>query len=161
MSAEQRLEALGITLPPAPPSVAAYVPTVRVGDLLFTAGQIAAGPDGLIATGKVGADVDLETATACARQCALNVLAQLREALGTLDRVRRIVKITVFVASAPSFTEQHLVANGASQLLTDVFGDAGRHARSAVGAPALPLNSPVEVDAIAEVTDLAGDSSGS
>ncbi len=155
MSAEQRLTALGITLPPAPASVAAYVPTVLVGDLLFTAGQIAVGPDGLIATGTVGADVDLETATACARQCALNVLAQLREALGTLDRVQRIVKITVFVASDPTFTEQHLVANGASQLLTDVLGDAGRHARTAVGVPALPLNSPVEIDAIAEVTDQA------
>lgn len=151
MSAEQRLEALGITLPAAPTAVASYVPTVLSGNLLFTAGQIAFGPNGLVATGTVGGSVDLDIAAACARQCALNVLAQLRAALGTLDRVQRIVKITVFVASEPHFTEQHVVANGASQLFVDVFGDAGRHARSAVGVPSLPMGSPVEVEAIAEV----------
>jgi enamine deaminase RidA (YjgF/YER057c/UK114 family) len=152
MTPEQRLEALGITLPAAPMPAAAYVPTVRSGTLLFTAGQLPIGADGLIATGKVGAGVDLDTAVACARQCALNVLAQLRTALGTLDHVLRIVKLTVFVASDPSFTAQHLVANGASHLLADVLGDAGRHARSAVGVPVLPLDSPVEVEAIAEVS---------
>jgi enamine deaminase RidA (YjgF/YER057c/UK114 family) len=150
-SPEHRLEALGITLPPAPAPVAAYIPVSRTGDLVYTAGQIAVGADGLIATGKVGTDVDLDAAIVCARQCALNVLAQLQAALGTLDRVQRIVKITVFVASDPTFTDQHLVANGASQLFSDVMGDAGRHARSAVGVPALPLNSPVEVEVIAEI----------
>lgn len=151
MSAEERLRALKITLPPAPAPAAAYAPTARSGTLLFTAGQVAVGEHGLIATGKVGAGVDLATAVECARQCAVNVVAQLRSALGTLDRVERVVKLVVFVASDPSFTEQHLVANGASELFTDIFGDAGRHARSAVGVPALPLDSPVEVEAIVEV----------
>jgi enamine deaminase RidA (YjgF/YER057c/UK114 family) len=152
MTPEQRLEALGITLPAAPAPAAAYVPAVRSGALMFIAGQLPIEADGLIATGKVGAGVDLDTAVACARHCALNVLAQLRAALGTLDRVLRIVKLTVFVASDPSFVAQHLVANGASHLLADVLGDAGRHARSTVGVPALPLDSPVEVEAIAEVS---------
>lgn len=152
MAAERRLEALGIVLPAAPAPAAAYVPAVRTGDLMFVSGQIAVGSGGLVAAGKVGAGVDLASAVACARHCALNLLAQLRTALGTLDRVTRIVKLTVFVASDPSFTAQHLVADGASQLLVSVFGDAGRHARSAVGVPALPLGSPVEVDAVVEVT---------
>lgn len=151
MSAEARLIELGITLPPAPAPAAAYVPTAASGSLLFTAGQVAVGEDGMLATGKVGGGVDLDLAIACARQCALNVLAQLRAALGTLDRVARVVKLVVFVASDPSFTQQHLVANGASQLLADVFGDAGRHARSAVGVAVLPLDSPVEVEAVIEV----------
>jgi enamine deaminase RidA (YjgF/YER057c/UK114 family) len=151
MSAEARLAELGITLPLAPAAAAAYVPTVRSGELLFTAGQVAVGEHGLLAAGKVGGDLDLDVGVACARQCALNVLAQLRAALGILDRVRRVVKLTVFVASDPSFTQQHLVANGASELLADVFGEPGRHARSAVGVPALPLDSPVEVEAIVEV----------
>ncbi|MGH8903575.1 MAG: RidA family protein [Egibacteraceae bacterium] len=151
MSAEARLVELGITLPAAAAPVAAYVPTTLSGNLLFTAGQVAVGEHGLLAAGKVGGGVDLDVAVACARQCALNVLAQVRVALGTLDRVTRVVKLTVFVASDPSFTQQHLVANGASELLADVFGDVGRHARSAVGVPSLPLDSPVEVEAIIEV----------
>lgn len=151
MSAEARLIELGIILPPAPAPAAAYVPTVMSGSLLFTAGQVAVGEDGLLATGKVGGSVGLDLAVACARQCALNVLAQLRAALGTLDRVARVVKLGVFVASDPSFTQQHLVANGASELLAEVFGDAGVHARSAVGVSALPLDSPVEVEAIVEI----------
>jgi enamine deaminase RidA (YjgF/YER057c/UK114 family) len=151
MSPEARLSELGMTLPPAPAPAAAYVPTVPSGSLLFIAGQVAVGTHGLLATGKVGQDVDLDLAVACARQCALNVLAQLRATLGTLDRVTRVVKLTVFVASTPSFTQHHLVANGASELFADVFGDAGRHARSTVGASALPLDSPVEVEAIIEV----------
>lgn len=150
-SPEERLAELGIDLPTPPAPAAAYVPTVQTGSLLFTAGQVAMGPDGLLATGKVGAGVDMETAVACARQCAINVMAQIRGALGDLSRVRRIVKLTVFVASDPSFTQQHLVANGASELIGQVFGDAGLHARSAVGAPALPNDTPVEVEAIVEV----------
>lgn len=151
MPAEERLVELGVTLPPAPAPVAAYVPTAQSGNLLFTAGQVAVGEHGLLAAGKVGGGVDLDVAVACARQCALNVLAQVRAVLGTLDRVARVVKLTVFVASDPSFTQQHLVADGASELLAGVFGDAGRHARSAVGVPSLPLDSPVEVEAIIEV----------
>jgi enamine deaminase RidA (YjgF/YER057c/UK114 family) len=150
-SPEERLDELDIVLPEPPAPAAAYVPTVRSGDLLFTSGQVASGPGGLVATGKVGDGVDLDTAVSCARQCAINVLAQLKAALGDLGNVKRVVKLTVFVASHPSFTEQHKVANGASELFADVFGSAGQHARSAVGAPALPMDTPVEVEAVVEV----------
>jgi enamine deaminase RidA (YjgF/YER057c/UK114 family) len=149
---EQRLADLGIELPQAPAPAAAYVPTAQSGNLLFTAGQVAVRDGQLIATGKVGGELDRDAGVACARQCAINVLAQLKAALGDLDRVQRVVKLTVFVASVPTFTEQHLVANGASELFAEVFGDAGRHARSAVGMPVLPLDSPVEVEAIVEVS---------
>lgn len=148
---EQRLAELGIDLPPAPAPAAAYVPLKRIGNLVYTSGQVAVGPDGLVAEGIVGDSVDLDTAVACARQCAVNVLAQLKTALGDLGEVEQIVKLTVFVASAPTFTEQHLVANGASELMAEVFGEAGRHTRSAVGAPSLPTNTPVEVEAIVAV----------
>jgi enamine deaminase RidA (YjgF/YER057c/UK114 family) len=148
---EQRLDELGIELPAPPPPAAAYVPFMRTGNLVLTSGQVAVGPNGLVAEGIVGTDVDLDTAVACARQCAINVLAQVKAAVGDLGNVARVVKLTVFVASAPTFTQQHLVANGASELLAEVFGDVGRHARSAVGAPSLPTNTPVEVEAIVEV----------
>lgn len=154
MTPEQRLADLGIELPAAPAPAAAYVPFVRSGALLYTAGQVAIRDGALVATGKVGADVDLDTAVACARQCAINVMAQIKAAVDDLSRVRRILKLTVFVASDPSFTQQHVVANGASELFGEVFGDAGRHARSAVGAPALPMDTPVEVEAIVEVDGL-------
>jgi enamine deaminase RidA (YjgF/YER057c/UK114 family) len=150
---EDRLSELGITLPDAPPPAAAYVPFVRSGALLFTAGQIAIRDGELVATGKLGDGIDVEGGQACARQCAINVLAQIKAAAGDLSKVRRIVKITVFVASAPGFTQQHLVANGASELLGEVFGDAGVHARSAVGAASLPTDTPVEVEAIVELAD--------
>ena len=150
-SPQERLSELGIELPTAPPPAAAYVPFKRVGNLVFTSGQVAVGADGLVAEGIVGDTVDLDTAVACARQCAINVLAQLQAALGDLGAVDEIVKLTVFVASAPTFTQQHLVANGASELLAEVFGEAGRHTRSAVGAPSLPTNTPVEVEAIVAV----------
>ena len=148
---EERLAELGITLPTPPAPAAAYVPFVRSGNLVFTAGQVAVAEGGLIAEGIVGRDVDLDTAVACARQCAINVLAQVKAAVGELSNVERIVKLTVFVASAPDFTQQHLVANGASEFIGEVFGEAGRHARSAVGAPSLPTNTPVEVEAIVAV----------
>jgi enamine deaminase RidA (YjgF/YER057c/UK114 family) len=151
-SPEARLAELGITLPDAPPPAAAYVPWVRTGDLVFTAGQVAVAEGDLVASGKLGADVDVETGQRCARQCAINVLAQLKDAVGDLSQVRRVVKLTVFVASAATFTEQHLVANGASELIGEVFGDDGRHARSAVAAPSLPMDTPVEVEAIVEVS---------
>jgi len=150
-SPEQRLAALGVTLPDAPRPAAAYVPVVRTGDLLFTSGQVASDAGTLVASGRVGAEVDLVRAQACARQCAVNVVAQLAAELGDLGRVARVVKLTVFVASVEDFTEQHLVANGASEFLAEVFGDLGRHARSAVGVARLPLDSPVEVEAIVEV----------
>lgn len=150
-SPEQRLAELGIVLPVPPAPAAAYVPTVRSGELLFVSGQLPSADGKLLAYGKVGAEVDLDSAVACARQCAINVLAQVRAATGSLDAVVRVVKLTVFVASAPGFTEQHLVANGASELLAEVFGEAGRHARSAVGVALLPMDAPVEVDAVLEL----------
>jgi enamine deaminase RidA (YjgF/YER057c/UK114 family) len=149
---EARLGDLGIDLPEAPPPAAAYVPWVRTGDLVFTAGQIPVVDGQPTAVGKFGAEVDLETAQAAARQCAINVLAQVKAAVGDLAKVRRVVKLVVFVASDPGFSQQHLVANGASELIGQVFGDdVGRHARSAVGTAVLPLDVPVEVEAIVEV----------
>lgn len=150
-SATARLAELGIELPEPPAPAATYVGVVRTGDLLFTAGQIPVVGGTPVATGLVGDDVDLETAQACARQCAINVLAQVASAAGSLDAVRRVVKLTVFVASAPGFTDQHLVANGASELVGEVLGEAGIHARSAVGTAALPLGVPVEVEAVVEL----------
>lgn len=148
---EERLAALGLSLPSAPAPAAAYVPVTRAGEWVFTAGQIPVVNGRPTATGKVGAEVDFDSAVAAARTCALNVLAQLKAAAGDLSRVTQVVKVTVYVASAPSFTRQHEVANGASALLGEVLGDAGAHARAAVGVAALPLDVPVEVDAIARV----------
>lgn len=147
---EERLAELGIELPEPPAPAAAYVPYVRTGDLVLTAGQLPLVDGGLPATGKLGAEISLEQGQQLARQAAVNVLAQARAAAGDLSRVR-VVKLTCFVASTPDFTEQHLVANGASEFLGDVLGDAGRHARSAVGVPVLPLDSPVEIEAVLEI----------
>jgi enamine deaminase RidA (YjgF/YER057c/UK114 family) len=147
----RRLQEAGLELPAAPPAAGAYVQTTQIGDLLYTSGQVAVLDGGLIATGKVGLEVDLEQATRCAEQCALNVLAQLQNALGDLDAIQRVVKLTVFVASAPGFTQQHLVANGASDLFVRVLGDVGTHCRSAIGVASLPLDSPVEVEAVVQV----------
>lgn len=152
MTPEERLAELGIVLPAPPAPAAAYVPWTRTGDLLFTAGQLPLEDGELMATGVLGAGLDLEVGQRCARACAVNVLAQVRAAAGELSRVRRVAKLTVFVASAPSFTDQHLVANGASELIGEVLGDAGRHARSAVGVAALPMNAPVEVEAVVELS---------
>lgn len=148
---EERLAELGIDLPVAPPPAAAYVPYALSGNLLFTAGQVASAEGKLVATGKLGEGLDVEAGAEAAKRCVINVLAQVKSALGDLSRVQRVVKLTVFVASAPSFTEQHLVANGASELLGEVLGEAGQHARSAVGVPSLPMDSPVEVEAIVEI----------
>lgn len=146
-----QLPDLGKRLRAAPPSVGTFVQTTRSGRTVFTSGQIAVdGGAGLLATGLVGADVDTETASLCARQCALNILAQLEEAYG-LDNVIQVLKLNVFVASDPAFTGQHLVANGASAVLAEVLGEAGEHTRSAIGVAALPLGSPVEVEAIVEL----------
>ena len=148
---EDRLAALGVVLPDAPAPAAAYVPTRQSGDLLFTSGQIAVSDGALVASGHLGAEVDIPAGQQAARQCAINILAQLKAALGELSRVARVVKLTVFVSSTPEFTEQHLVANGASELLGEVLGEAGHHARSAVGVPSLPTGTAVEVEAIVEV----------
>jgi enamine deaminase RidA (YjgF/YER057c/UK114 family) len=145
-----RLAELGLELPDVVPPVAAYVPAVRTGDLVFTSGQLPMVEGGLPAVGKVGALVTPEQAKELARTCALNALAAI-EALVGLDSVVRIVKVVGFVASTPDFTGQPAVVNGASELLGDVFGDAGRHARSAVGVAALPLDAPVEVELVVEV----------
>lgn len=146
--ASEQLAELGLTLPPVPAPVAAYVPAVRVADLVFTSGQLPFVDGQLRATGLVGAEVDQEEAYACARVAVLNGLAAAAEAAGGLDRIARIVKVVVFVASAPGFAGQPQVANGASELLEKVFGGAGEHARSAVGVSALPLGAPVEVELV-------------
>ena len=147
----QRLADLGLTLPPAVAPLAAYVPAVRHEDLVFTAGQLPMVAGVLETVGKVGAEVSPERARECARTCALNALAAVVSVTGDLDAIVRIVKLTVFVASAPGFSGQPEVGNGASQLLAEVFGDAGRHARSAVGVAILPFDAPVEVEMVAAV----------
>ena len=147
---DARLAELGLVLPEPAIPVAAYVPVVIAGGLAHVSGQL---PfiDGALVTGRLGADRDIEEGYAAARACGLMILAQLRAALGSLGRVERIVKLGAFVCSAPGFTDQPKVANGASELMVAVFGEAGRHARSAVGVPVLPLGAAVEVDAIAVV----------
>jgi enamine deaminase RidA (YjgF/YER057c/UK114 family) len=147
---EERLAELGLEVPEVAKPVAAYIPAVRAGNLVFTAGQLPMRSGELITTGKVGAEVSVEDAVACAQQCALNALAAIRAEV-PLDQVTRVVKIVVFVASTPDFTGQPGVANGVSELIGNVFGDAGRHARSAVGVPVLPLDAPVEVEMTVEV----------
>lgn len=146
----QKLSDLGITLPKAAAPVAAYVPTVEMGGLLHVSGQL---PfiDGALVTGHLGGDVSLEQGVAAARACGLMLIAQIEAALGDLDRVERIVKLGGFVSSTANFTDQPKVINGASELMAEVFGDAGKHARSAVGVSALPLGAAVEVDAIIAV----------
>lgn len=149
-SPEERLAELGLSVPDVVPPVAAYVPAVRSGAHVFTAGQIPMRDGTLVATGKVGDTATPEQATEAAQQCALNALAAIRSVTGTLEGIR-IVKVVVFVASTPDFTGQPAVANGASELLGQVFGDAGVHARSAVGVASLPLDATVEVEVVAEV----------
>ena len=151
MSIDNRLAELGIVLPEAAAPVASYVPAVERDGLLHISGQISFAEDGSLIKGRLGEDMDLEAGMAAARRCGIMLLAQIRNALGNLDRVDRIVKLGVFVNSAPAFTDQPKVANGASELMQDVFGEAGRHARSAVGVAVLPLGVAVEVDAIVAV----------
>ena len=148
---EKRLSDLGVTLPAAAAPAANYVPFVRIGNLLFTAGQLPLKDGKLQAAGLVGRDLDTAAAREGAKLCAINILAQARAALGDLEKIARIVKITAFVASTPDFTEQHLVANGASDFLFAALGERGKHARSAVGMASLPLNAAVEVEAIIEI----------
>lgn len=148
---EMRLEELGITLPDAPPPAANYVPWVRVGDVVHVSGQISMGPDGFI-TGKLGHDMDVAAGAAAARSCAISLLAQVRVACGgDLDRLVRVVKLTGFVNSTAEFGDQPKVINGASDLLVEALGDAGRHARSAISAASLPFGVAVEIEGIFEV----------
>jgi len=148
---EERLAALGLTIPEVTPPVAAYVPAVRTGSYVYTSGQLPMRDGELMHTGKVGSEVSPDEANECARQCALNALAAVRTQVGDLSAVTRVVKVVGFVASAPGFTAQPQVVNGASELLGQAFGDAGQHARSAVGVPVLPLDAPVEVELVVEV----------
>ena len=149
-SPSERLTELGIALPAVVPPVAAYVPAVRTGDHVYVSGQVPMVSGTLAATGKVGAQVGAEQARELARVCALNALAAVHDLVG-IDAVRRVVKVVGFVASAPDFTGQPGVVNGASELMSEVFGDAGVHARSAVGVAVLPLDAPVEIEMIVEV----------
>ncbi len=150
MSIEARLAELGITLPQAAAPVAAYVPVVEAGGLAYVSGQVSF-VDGVLVKGRLGEDVSLEQGIEAAQGCGLMILAQLKAALGSLDRVERVVKLGAFINSTADFTDQPKVANGASELMVAVFGDAGKHARSAVGVPSLPLGVAVEVDAIVAV----------
>jgi len=152
-SPAERMAALGLTLPPVVTPLAAYVPAVRSGNTVYTAGQVPMADGQLLSAGKVGADVSAAEAAALARTCALNALAAAASVAGGLSEISRVVKLTGFVASAPDFTGQPQVVNGASELLLEIFGEAGRHARSAVGVAVLPLNAPVEVELIVEVRD--------
>ena len=148
---EERIAELGLELPPVAAPVAAYVPAVRTGSYVYTSGQLPMAEGALLASGKVGAEVSPEQAKELAQRCALNALAAVRAEIGDLSAVRRVVKVVGFVASTPEFTGQPGVVNGASELLGEVFGDRGVHARSAVGVAALPLDAPVEVEFIVEV----------
>lgn len=148
---EERVAELGLTIPEVPKPVAAYVPAVRSGSYVYTSGQLPMRDGALIATGKVGGEVSVEDGTACAQQCALNAIAAVKSIVGDLSNVVRVVKLVAFVASSPDFTGQPGIANGASELVGKVFGEAGQHSRSAVGTAVLPLDAPVEVEMVVEV----------
>jgi enamine deaminase RidA (YjgF/YER057c/UK114 family) len=152
ISPENRLSELGIALPHPAAPVANYVPASRTGNLLMVSGQLGFDLEGkLTAIGKVGAEVSVEEAKAAARLCAINILAQAKASLGSLDTVARIVRLGGFIAATPEFTQHPAVMNGASDLMVEVFGDAGRHARTTVGVTSLPLDSPVEIEALIEI----------
>jgi enamine deaminase RidA (YjgF/YER057c/UK114 family) len=148
---EERLADLGFALPEVVPPLASYVPAVRSGSCVYTAGQLPMVAGSLTVTGKVGTEVTPEQASEAASLCALNALAAVRSVVGELSEIKRVVKVVGFVASAPDFTGQPGVVNGASDLLGEVFGEAGKHARSAVGVTSLPMDSPVEVELVVEV----------
>jgi enamine deaminase RidA (YjgF/YER057c/UK114 family) len=147
---EAKLAALGLSLPEVPAPIAAYVPATITGNLVFTSGQLPTVDGTLLATGRVGVEVDVDMAKACAQRSGLNALAAVKSVVGDLDRVTRIVKVTGFIACPPEFSTHSAVVNGASELFGELFGDAGKHARSSVGMSALPLNAPVEIEIIVE-----------
>ena len=153
MTPEEKIKILGLELPAAPKPLGAYVPFVRTGKLVYLSGMLPLKDGSLLKTGRVGESVSLEDAVLCAGTAAVNALAVLKSAVGSLDMIKQCVKITGFIASAPDFTDQPKVLNGASELMVEVFGEAGRHARVAVGVNILPMNSPVEVDFIFEVSE--------
>ena len=148
---EARLKSLGIELPPVPAPAANYIPTVITGKLVFVSGQVPMTPDGVKFVGKIGREFSIEDGQKAARICAINILVNLKGALGDLEKVRRIVKVTGFVNAVADFNEPQKVVNGASDLLTEVLGERGRHSRSAIGVATLPLGVAVEVEAIAEI----------
>lgn len=148
---EEKIKELGYTIPEAPKPLAAYIPVTKVDNLVFTAGQLPLVDGKLIAEGKLGSDVSNELGTKAAEICALNCLSVVKSEIGDLEKIEQIVKVTVFVNSAPGFTAQPLVANGASEFLVNIFGDAGKHVRSAVGVNELPINAPVEIEMIVKV----------
>ncbi|MDB5669288.1 MAG: RidA family protein [Alphaproteobacteria bacterium] len=150
-SIESRLAKLGIALPHPAAPIAAYVPAVEIGGFLYISGQLPFRADGSLITGRLGADVDVTRGFEAAERCGVMLIAQMKKALGSLERVERIVKLGAFVAGEHHFTEHPKVANGASELMEKVFGEAGRHSRSAVGVPSLPLGAAVEIDAIVAV----------
>ena len=152
-SFETQVTALGLVLPPPPKPVATYIPVVQTGDLLFLSGMIPLRDGGLIMAGKLGHDISVEQGYEAAKVCVLNALAVIRQQLGTLDRVKRVVRMVGYVASTAEFVQHPAVINGASDLLVKIFGDAGRHARVAIGAVALPLDAPVEIELIVQVSD--------
>lgn len=148
---EIRLKGLGLVLPEAPNPVANYVPALQSGSLLFISGQISKGGDGAVISGALGADLGVDDGRRAAELCALNILAQAKAVLGSLDAIAQVLRLTGFVAAAPGFTDHPKVINGASDLLVAVLGDSGRHTRSAVGVASLPLGAAVEIDAILQV----------
>ena len=148
---EARLAKLGLVLPAAPAPAASYVPFTRSGSLLFVSGQLPMQDGKLAFVGKIGAELTLEQGQAAAKLCAVNILAQIKAAAGDLDRVAQVLRLVGYVASAPDFTDQHKIVNGASELIAAIFDEAGRHARTSVGVPALPLNAAVEVEATVEL----------
>ena len=150
-TAEARLTAMGVTLPTPPAPAASYIPTLKTGQLLFVSGQISNLPGGETHVGKLGQDLDVAEGQKAARVCAINILANLKAALGDLEKVKRVVKLTGFVNCTPDFTEPHLVMNGCSDFIIEVLGERGKHTRSAVGMGTLPLGVAVEVEAIVEV----------
>ena len=150
-SYETKLEALGLTLPPIPNPVAAYIPAKQAGKLVFTAGQLPMVNGELISKGLLGKDVEVEEANNAARICTLNALAAIKGVIGDLDRIKQLVRVVGYVASIPTFTQQPAVVNGASELLLEIFGDSGKHARSAVGMAVLPMNASVEIELTVEI----------
>ena len=148
---EERLNELGIVIPEAPKPVAAYIPAKRVGNLIFTAGQLPMVNGELISKGLLGQDVEIEEANKAARICTINAIAAIKGVIGDLDQIQQIVRVVGYVASVSTFTQQPAVVNGASELLLEIFGDNGKHARTAVGMAALPLNAPVEIELTVEV----------
>ncbi|HEX3031185.1 MAG TPA: RidA family protein [Bacillota bacterium] len=153
MAYEEKLTSLGITLPPAPKPLAAYVPAVKTGGFVYTSGQLPMANGQLEYKGKVGAEITSEQGYQAARSCVLNCLSVIKAELGTLDQIEQIVKVVVFVNSHPGFSQQPAVANGASELLREIFGEAGQHARSAVGVSELPMDAAVEVEMIVKIRD--------